>query len=360
MKLWKKNGKLIVNENKQPILCDDCPCDNWWTIEWGGESYHPGYGGLSNSWSGPTRREWHGFYKYNRSNLFNYLKQLENRMFTTMYFDKSVPDCYVWGHKFQDYIFDTQKNKYRNTRDYYGFSQGTGKYDLSDRQTCESYFTTLSTAPSSVQNADFLTVNWNTRPQILILRLDEVDQWRIFWPYNFDVSEYPGGQNLAGYYSDFMGVEHLYYNPYNENIGIYLNTGGTVWNRVSPDAPLSSVFKFNYFTYGSISDSQDERIWNNYLSDYSDYPIGATLEIMGVGKQYDTGKYARMEILSTSTDNGFPMYDQNNNLIMPKGRCDIYIKIYPGQIKKTFTYDGCIVAKTYNEEGYVHTWFEIK
>jgi hypothetical protein len=27
MKLWKKNGKLIVDENKQPILCDECPCD---------------------------------------------------------------------------------------------------------------------------------------------------------------------------------------------------------------------------------------------------------------------------------------------------------------------------------------------
>lgn len=362
MKLWKKNGKLIVDENKQPILCDECPCDRWW-IEWGGQSYYPGWAGLNNSWSGPTRREWYGIYHYDKISLFNYLKQLENRMFATMYFDKSSEN-FFWGHQLQDYIFDSYHNNYRNTTDYFGFWEGTGKYDLSDRQTYESYFTTESTAPSSVQNADNLIVNGTTRPEFKILRLDEADQWRISWPWSWAFDNYPGIYN-PGFYGDIYNANFLYYVPYNDHHRIVFNDGGASWSRVDPNAPLSSIFKLEYLngnpgSMGYWSDAQDETAWNRDLSDYSDFPIGATLDIMGVGRQYDTGKYASLEILSTSTDNWFPMYDSNNNLIMPKGRCDIYIKINPGHLKKYRTATGCVEAKTYNEEGYIHTWFEVK
>lgn len=32
MNLWKKDGKLIVNEDHQPILCDECPCNDQFNL----------------------------------------------------------------------------------------------------------------------------------------------------------------------------------------------------------------------------------------------------------------------------------------------------------------------------------------
>ena len=365
MKLWKKNGKLIVDENHHPILCDDCPCGedpDYITFEWGGEYTYPGWVTINNQWNGETSGSWYGKMKYRRDTLSSILQTLSNRNYGNATFDQSISGNIYSYEQFQDYIFDDYFQHYRIECNFFGQKiddpdygeYHQGDWSLSGIQTYKAFLTTSSIIPSSMIDANYIQTNYSGIIRFQILRLDEEDKWRIYWPWSPHFDSYPGN---GGYLGD-IGVYNLNlkYVPSNNPYKVYFNL-----NNYS-STPLNEVWKLNYLN-GDINnqwtDERDEESWYWY-DRFAYMDAFKTFEAAGINSRYDLGHNASFEILPTSTDNGFPMHDRNDNLILPKGRCDFYIKIKPGQLKKSFTYGNCWPGKTYEKETMFHSWMKVK
>lgn len=374
MKLWKKNGKLIVDENHHPILCDECPCNdsNVLTFEYGNEVYFPRiygtrsdvYGEYSASWeiklsvqtdvflAGSEQfinsSSWDGqAISVGSVGYYNPVSFSGNmtKTFESQYTDWGLdPDCEYTGREIGYY------DQYIN-----------GKYlNTIDTQQCSAYLTDYpeSTSYSTSWSYTFFQDNCknavNSNPKhIFMTPIHSLSGWRFLVPASVETY-------MSTNYGKYI-IAHSVGNQFYQRVDNY---NDRPYIEIRGDSYMS-LENWGIPVYGSpsqyISEEACRANWNHEIELYEemkeyhqddpewDDPMWFSL----TGRDFPQD-VANCNILSSNFDQVFPFYDNEGQIALPLGRRDAYLSCTSGLFKRAsgemFVLQGTSTS---------HCWFNI-